>query len=125
MVGFPYDDLERWCTPYPPDMFASQLETMANLWQQGLGEMPMAIARADEDKRPLAEAELRYARAALLYFRSAANQVRFLVRQSAVACWSLRRSALVNPPFVTRPTPVRAGRRRRRRTVVPGVGHSA
>ena len=30
-----------WCTPYPPDVFASQLETMANLWQQGLDEMPM------------------------------------------------------------------------------------
>jgi hypothetical protein len=84
MVGFPYDDLQRWCTPYPPDVFASQLETMADLWQQGLGELLMAVTLADEDKRPIAEAELRYAREAELYFRSAANQVRFIMQRDAV-----------------------------------------
>ncbi len=84
MVGFPYDDLERWCPPYPPAVFASQLETMADLWQQGVDALQAAVEQASADKRPLAEAELRYARAALLYFQSAANQVRFILQRDAL-----------------------------------------
>lgn len=39
----------------------------------------MAVDNATADQRPAAEAELRYARAARLYFQSAANQTRFVL----------------------------------------------
>jgi hypothetical protein len=78
MVGFPYDDVASWCPPYSPQVFASQLEKMAAGWEPGLEELRLAVEQTPADKRSAAEAELRYARAARLYFQSAANQTRFV-----------------------------------------------
>jgi len=85
MVGFPFDDIESWCPPYPPEVFASQCEKMAAGWQQGLPELQTAVAKAPAERRAEAERELVFARAAKLYFRSAANQVRFVLARDALA----------------------------------------
>jgi hypothetical protein len=85
MVGFPHDDVGSWCPPYPPEVFASQFEKLAAGWEQGLGSLRLAVENTPADKRPAAEAELRYARAAGLYFRSAANQTRFILARNALA----------------------------------------
>lgn len=84
MVGFPYDDVSSWCPPYPPQVFASQLEKLAAGWEQGLEELRLAVDQTPADKRSAAEAELRYARAARLYFQSAANQTRFILARNAL-----------------------------------------
>lgn len=84
MVGFPYDDVSSWCPPYPPQVFASQLEKLAAGWEQGLEDLRLAVDQTPADKRSAAEAELRYARAARLYFQSAANQTRFVLARNAL-----------------------------------------
>ena len=79
MVGVPYDDLDRWRGPYPPDVLACQFDLVANRWNQGLHHFEQVVATADEPKRPGAASERGLARAAGLHFASAANQVRFVV----------------------------------------------
>jgi len=85
MIGFPYDDLRSWCPPYSAEVFAAQFETVAARWGPGLAELETAVQRAPAGRRAAAEAELRYARAAWLYFRSAANQARFILIRDALA----------------------------------------
>ena len=34
MLGFPYDDVDRWRTAYPAEVFAAQLETVADGFQR-------------------------------------------------------------------------------------------
>jgi hypothetical protein len=85
MVGFPYDDLRSWRGPYPPEVFAAQFEKMATAWNEGLAPLRLAVEKAPVDKRTDAEAELVFARAAGLYFRSVANQTRFVMLRDALA----------------------------------------
>jgi hypothetical protein len=85
MVGFPFDDIASWCAPYPPEVFASQCERVAALWEQGLPELEAAAAKTPAPLRVEAERELIFARAARLYFLSAANQVRFVLARDALA----------------------------------------
>jgi hypothetical protein len=92
MVGFPYDDVGSWCPPYPPAVFAAQFEKTAAGWEQGLGEWQLAVAATPADRHAVAEAELRYARAARLYFQSAANQTRFILARNALAAGALSAS---------------------------------
>ncbi len=85
MVGFPFDDLTSWRGPYPPEVFASQMEKVASGWKQGLSPLRMAVERTAPENRADAEAELLFARAAELYFRSVANQTRFVLTRDALA----------------------------------------
>ncbi|MEN6451021.1 MAG: hypothetical protein ABFC96_11060 [Thermoguttaceae bacterium] len=88
MTGIPYDDLNAWRGPYPADVFAAQFEKMADGWQQGIPLLEAAVLAAPSNRQADVRAELRYAEAALIHFRSVANQVRFI----------LARDALVSPP---------------------------
>ncbi len=85
MVGFPYDDIQRWRGPYPPEVFAGQFEKIASGWQAGLVELRAAVEETPPAKRADAETELVFARAARLYFKSAANQMRFVLARNALA----------------------------------------
>ncbi len=76
MVGFPYDDLERWAALYPPDVFLRQWRKVADGWAAGLATLAHARAVAPS---PALEAEWRVAEAAGLHFRSVANQVEFVL----------------------------------------------
>ena len=87
MVGFPFDDLSRWRGPYPPNVLASQFEKTAAGWTEGVALLEQAAAKTPPRLREEVEEELLFARAAGLYFRSAANQVRYI----------LSRNALLNP----------------------------
>jgi hypothetical protein len=75
MVGFPYDDLERWRAVYPPDIFQAQFEKVANAWQKGV---KMLQAAHDLEPSPTLAAELRVAEAAYLHFQSVAHQIAFV-----------------------------------------------
>ena len=49
MIGFPYDDLDRWRGPYPADVFALQFEKVAKGWEAGVAEL---IATGHEERHP-------------------------------------------------------------------------
>jgi hypothetical protein len=85
MWGIPYDDLDRWRGPYPPEVFAAQFEKMTAGWRQGIGELQAAVESAPADRRNEARADLRFARAAAINFQSVANQARFIVARDALA----------------------------------------
>jgi len=87
MWGIPYDDLDRWRGPYPPEVFAAQFEKMAEGWRPGIAELQAAVEKTPPNRRNEARADLRFARAAAINFQSVANQANFV----------LARDALVNP----------------------------
>ncbi|MBN2296253.1 MAG: hypothetical protein JXM70_27735 [Pirellulales bacterium] len=84
MVGFPFDDLNSWRGPYPAEVFASQFEKMAVGWEKGLAPLAEAVAKAPPQRRVEAREELSFAQAAQLYFRSVANQTRFIMARDAL-----------------------------------------
>jgi len=90
MVGFPYDDLDRWRSVYPAGIFASQLEKVANGFDAGLSRL-MEFARGPDWKRMSRAAqrewhsELRVAEAAAIHFRSTANQARFVIARKSLS----------------------------------------
>jgi hypothetical protein len=84
MVGFPYDDVDRWRGPYPAETLAGQFEKVAAGWRAGLLEMELAVNAAPPPQVEEARGELRLARAALLHFQSVANQTRFVLARSAI-----------------------------------------
>jgi hypothetical protein len=85
MWGIPYDDLDGWRGPYPPEVFAAQFEKVAEGWEPGIAELQAAVERTPPDRRDEAQADLRYARAAGLYFQAVANQARFVMARDALA----------------------------------------
>ncbi len=84
MVGFPYDDLPRWCGPYPAEVFADQFRLVATGWKAGLPELEQAVAAAPAEFAEDARAELAFAEAAQLHFQSVENQTRFMIARNAV-----------------------------------------
>ncbi|MDP2898554.1 MAG: hypothetical protein Q8Q12_18610 [bacterium] len=84
MIGFPYDDLDRWRGPYPAEVFAGQFTKLADGWKGGLAHLEQAVSEAPPDKVKEALAELRFAEAALLHFESVANQTRFTIARNAL-----------------------------------------
>jgi hypothetical protein len=85
MWGIPYDDLDGWRGPYPPEVFAAQFEKMAEGWRPGLAEMQRAAEKAPPDRRSEALTDLRFAQAAGIHFQSVANQARFVLARDALA----------------------------------------
>jgi hypothetical protein len=85
MWGIPYDDLDTWRGPYPPEVFAAQFEKMAEDWKPGLAELQRAIDKAPQDLRDEVQADLRFARAAAVNFQSVANQAHFVLARDALA----------------------------------------
>jgi len=85
MWGIPYDDLDRWRGPYPPEVFAAQFEKVAAGWRQGIGELQVAVENAPPDRRNEAQDDLRFAKAAAIKFQSVANQTRFVLARDALA----------------------------------------
>lgn len=85
MWGIPYDDLNGWRGPYPPDVFAAQFERVAEGWRPGIAEMQAAVEKTPPELRQAAEADLRLARAAAINFQSVANQARFVFARDTLA----------------------------------------
>jgi hypothetical protein len=84
MVGFPYDDIDRWRGPYPPQVLADQFQKVADGWAEGLVDLQAAQSLVSAELRPAAAADLRVAQAAQLHFASAANQIRFVLARNAL-----------------------------------------
>jgi len=84
MIGFPYDDVDRWRGPYPADVLADQFARVAFGWKDGLAHMRKAVREAPAATVADARAELRLSEAAQLHFRSVANQTRFTVARNSL-----------------------------------------
>jgi hypothetical protein len=79
MVGFPYDDLTSWRQVYPPDVWASQMEKVAEGFEEGCALLRQELGRTTGDSRAALEAELSVAEAAALHLASCARQARFVM----------------------------------------------
>lgn len=88
MVGFPYDDLDAWRSVYPPEIFISQLEKVADGFDQALTKLRKSASKLTEKparlERDAFAKELNVAEAAAIHFRSTANQARFVVTRRAL-----------------------------------------
>lgn len=81
MVGLPYDDLNAWRGPYPPDIFTAQLLKVAEGWSAAAQHLERAIPSApdpDPDHAAFSRDQARLAQAGSLHFRSVALQSRFI-----------------------------------------------
>lgn len=85
MWGIPYDDLEGWRGPYPPEVFAAQFEKVAAGFGLAVTELQLALDQTPPTQRRQAEADLRFARAAAMHFQAVANQARFVLARDALA----------------------------------------
>lgn len=83
MVCFPYDALNSWRGPYPPEVFAKQFEKVSQGWAEGIQHFEKAIEATTGVQREVAESDLTVARAVYLHFASVTNQVRFVVARDA------------------------------------------
>ena len=89
MVGFPYDDLDGWRGPYPPDIFISQFEKVADGFEAATTALRASFNGLRAELKPAhAEnmaGELNVAEAAAIHFRSTANQARFVRARQTLA----------------------------------------
>lgn len=85
MWGIPYDDVNTWRGPYPPDVLASQFSKVAAGWRPGIAELEQAVAKSPPDRRGEVQADLRFARAAAIVFQSVANQTQFIIARDKLA----------------------------------------
>jgi hypothetical protein len=92
MVGLPYDDLKTWRGPYPPEVFASQFEKVSEGWAKGLPELQSAVEKAPAERASEARAQLNFAQAAQLHFRSVASQARFVIARDAKKTHEMRKA---------------------------------
>ena len=78
--GCPFDDLDSWRGVYPPDVFISQFEKVADGFDEAIATIERATAHVDAEpahQAALAEA-LGVAEACAIHFRSVANQAAFV-----------------------------------------------
>lgn len=79
MVGLPYDDLKAWRAIYPEQVFAQQLEKVAEGFEVSLKKLRTTVK---QPSAALAE-EMRFAEAAAIHFASVANQARAVMARDA------------------------------------------
>ncbi|MBR4832915.1 MAG: hypothetical protein IKU86_01105 [Thermoguttaceae bacterium] len=86
MVGIPYDDVASWTAPYPPLVFAEQMEKCGRGFREGAALLAEAAKKAPEERRVEAERQARCADVAGVVYLSCANQTRFaLLRDERLA----------------------------------------
>lgn len=87
MSGFPYDDLDAWRAVYPPDIFAAQLEKVAEGFARGAKALDEAAAeaRGEEAWESALKREAGVAHAAANHFQAVAHQTRFVHARRVLA----------------------------------------
>ena len=84
MWGIPYDDLDGWRGPYPPETFAGQFEKVAAGFERAADELQVAVRKAPSKRRIEVETDLRFAQAEAMHFQAVANQTRFVLARDAL-----------------------------------------
>lgn len=73
MVGFPYDDLDRWRAIYPREVFETQFKLLSEKWKHGLD-----VLEARPSDSEMYDELLTMARVCYYHFKSTYNQIRFV-----------------------------------------------
>ncbi|NLN92284.1 MAG: hypothetical protein GX130_03110 [Candidatus Hydrogenedens sp.] len=87
MVGLPYDDLDAWRGIYPAEIFLNQLEKVAQGFEES-AQLMEVVHRVCEEGSAFAKAvadEIRLTRAAVLHYRSIAQQGNFILLRNSLA----------------------------------------
>ena len=73
MVGYPYDDLEKWADIYPINVYANQYKMLCDEWQKGIDLL-------EENKNKNSKTKELYivSKAILCHFKSALNHILFV-----------------------------------------------
>lgn len=81
MIGYPYDDVEKWSGIYPVDVYENAYRQLVEGWQEGVADLLTYQGRNTElDKVIL------MARAALCHYESAYHHIQFAIcRNKALA----------------------------------------
>ena len=79
MVGFPYDDLERWRGIYPADVYENEYGQLVEGWRDGLADLLLYKGQNEE-----LDEMILMARALLCQFESAYHHVCFVSRRDGI-----------------------------------------
>ena len=79
MVGIPYDDIRRWRSIYPEQVYVDQMAKVADGFGAGCAHFDAMVAKCTGAQRELARREAGMFRAAYLHFVSVADQARFVM----------------------------------------------
>ncbi len=79
MVGFPFDNLERWRSIYPADVFEKQFSLLSEKWKHGLD-----VATGYESSDPMYNEFVSMSRVCYCHFKSTHNQIRFVQVRNAL-----------------------------------------
>jgi len=87
MVGFGYDDLKKWRSIYPEEVFIGQLYTVADGFDEALKTLSAKTSGLSLGKEELLElnGEIRIAEAVSIIYRSVANQADFIRHRELLA----------------------------------------
>ena len=85
MLGFPFDDLEKWRGVYPARILADQFVKLADEWEKGLPYFKNALEKAKDPAQKInAIEDYRFATTAWIHFKSVANQIRFIMARDSL-----------------------------------------
>ncbi len=85
MLGFPFDDLEKWRGVYPAGILADQFTKLSEEWKKGLPYFKNALEITDNHTQKInAIEDYRFATTAWIHFKSVANQVRFIMARDSL-----------------------------------------
>lgn len=88
MVGIAYDHVDAWRNLFPADIFAAQLEKVADGFDAALAQLKEHASPGGELAREVGVGE-----ACAIHFRSVAQQTRFVVTRDALLAASTREEA--------------------------------
>lgn len=78
MVGFAYDDLDKWRTVYPPEVFMDLLDSVSCGFDRTISELSGSISPEEHENTNLAR-EIDIARTVSIHMKSVSNQARFIL----------------------------------------------
>lgn len=79
MIGYPYDDIERWSGIYPANVYENEYRQLCDGWREGLGLLKQYKGQDQELDEVIFMAE-----AVLCHFESAYHHIRFVNRRDAL-----------------------------------------
>lgn len=82
MVGIPYDDLKSWIGVFPENIWAGQMEKVAQGFHEGCQTLSLGLRLLKGEDKEKVETELNRARAVEIHCASAANQARFIIERN-------------------------------------------
>ncbi len=105
MLGFPFDDLEKWRGVYPKKVLAAQFEKLAKQWKTGLSGFQKAFEEAETTgQKANAMEDYRFATVAWIHFQSVANQIRFIMARDSLRAGGLDQAAVESNTKIIRET---------------------